>query len=98
MVQVSSLAALLTFLTFFGAGFILLAYFLVLGLAGTNPSFGSGISIVFSLLILLPLTKRLLIASGLDEGASRKLALLVGLFSVLVFCMTMPGVRGWCGG
>jgi hypothetical protein len=97
MVRASSLAALLTFLTFFEAGFILLTYFLVLGLAGTNPSFGSG-SIVLSLLILLPLTKRLLIASGLDEGASTKLALLVGLFSVLVFCMTMPGVRGWCGG
>jgi hypothetical protein len=33
---------------------------------------------------------------GLDEDSSRKLALLVGLLSVLVFYMTIPGACGWC--
>ncbi|ASJ14919.1 hypothetical protein [Thermococcus radiotolerans] len=96
MVRTSSLAALLTFLTFFGAGLLMVVSFLVVGGLGSMIPFADGFSIVLSLIVLLPLTKRLLISIGVSEGDARKLALLVGLLSVLVFYMTIPRACGWC--
>ncbi|CAD5245019.1 hypothetical protein [Thermococcus camini] len=96
MTRASSLIALLTFLTFFGAGLLMVVSFLVIGGLGSVIPFADGLSIVSSLMVLLPLAKRLLLAVGLDEDSSRKLALLVGLLSVLVFYMTVPGACGGC--
>ncbi|NJE43332.1 hypothetical protein [Thermococcus sp. GR6] len=98
MARAFSLAALLIFLTFFWAGFLLLVSFLVLGLADLNPQPGYGISIVLSLLVLLSLTKRLLLSIRVDENASMKLALVVGFLLVLVFYLTIPRFCGGCGG
>ncbi|WP_157065539.1 hypothetical protein [Thermococcus celericrescens] len=70
--------------------------FLVIGGLGSVIPFADNLTIVLSLMVLLPLTKRLLMVFGLDEDSSRKLALLVGLLSVLVFYMTIPGACGWC--
>ncbi|KUH31973.1 hypothetical protein APY94_11330 [Thermococcus celericrescens] len=94
--RASPLAALLTFLTFFGAGLLMVVSFLVIGGLGSVIPFADNLTIVLSLMVLLPLTKRLLMVFGLDEDSSRKLALLVGLLSVLVFYMTIPGACGWC--
>ncbi|QDA32067.1 hypothetical protein FH039_11295 [Thermococcus indicus] len=70
--------------------------FLVVGSLGSVVPFADGFSVVLSLLVLLPLAKRLLISVGVLEGDARKLALLVGLLAVLVFYVTIPRACGWC--
>ena len=96
MVWVSLLAAFVIFLTFFGAGLLMVVSFLVVDGLGSVIPFANGFSIVLSLLLILPLTKRLFLSIGVEEGDARKVALLVGLLSVLVFYMTIPRACGWC--
>jgi|GEM_PF-7098412 hypothetical protein len=96
MARVLLLLALLTFLTFFGGGFIILTSFLVVGGLGSVIAFADSLAIVLSLLVILPLSKRLFTAIGLDEDSSRKLAILTGMASVVVFYLTIPGACGGC--
>ncbi len=96
MARPVSLLSLLIFLTFFGGGFIILTSFLVGGALGSRIPSAKSLSIVLSLMLLLPLAKRFFLAVGLDEDSSRKLALIVGLLSVLVFYMTIPRACGCC--
>ncbi|WP_157628415.1 hypothetical protein [Thermococcus thioreducens] len=70
--------------------------FFVVGSLGSVIPFADGFSMVLSLMILLPLTKRLLVSVGVREEDARKLALLVGLLSVLVFYVTIPRACWWC--
>jgi len=96
MARVFLLLALLTFLTFFGGGFIILTSFLVVGGLGSAIAFADSLAIVLSVLVILPLSKRLFTAIGLDEDSSRKLAILTGMASVVVFYLTIPGACGGC--
>ncbi|NJE11432.1 hypothetical protein [Thermococcus sp. MAR1] len=96
MARASSLIAPLTFLTFFGAGFLMVVSFFVVDSLGSVIPFADGFSMVLSLLILLPLTKHLFISIGVEDGNAGKLALLVGLLAVLVFYVTIPRACGWC--
>ncbi len=82
-------------MTFFGGGFIILVSFLVGGL-GLVPPIADGLTVVLSLLVILPLSKRLFTAIGLDEDSSRKLSILTGMASVVVFYLTIPGACGGC--
>ena len=95
MARVFLLLALLVFMTFFGGGFIILVSFLVGGL-GLVPQIADGLTLLLSLLVILPLSKRLFTAIGLDEDPSRKLAILTGMASVVVFYLTIPRVCGGC--
>jgi len=96
MARVPLLLALLTFLTFFGGGFTILTSFLVVGGLGSAVAFADSLAIVLSVLVILPLSKRLFTAIGLDEDPSRKLAVLAGITSVAVFYLTIPRICGGC--
>ena len=96
MVGIYSLTAILTFLTFFGAGLLMVVSFLVVGDLGSVISFVDGLSIVLSLMVILLVSKRLILSIGIEEEDARKLALLVGILSVLMFYITVPGACGWC--
>ncbi len=70
--------------------------FLVVGDLGSVISFADGLSIVLSLMVILLVSKRLILSIGIEEEDARKLALLVGILSVLMFYITVPGACGWC--
>ncbi|NJE05289.1 hypothetical protein E3E36_03860 [Thermococcus sp. M36] len=92
--QVGKLASLVPFLFFAGAGLILLST-VALDVTGL-PSRYMGLSVVLPLLLMLPLTKRLAICTGTDEETARRVAVLVGALSAVLFYLTLPraGVLG----
>ncbi|WP_461866694.1 hypothetical protein [Thermococcus sp.] len=81
---------------FFGGGFVILVSFLVVGMLSSVPPVADGLTVVLSLLVILPISKHLFAAMGLDEDSSRKLAVLTGIASVVVFYLTIPRACGGC--
>ena len=68
----------------------------MVGGLGSVIAFADSLAIVLSVLVILPLSKRLFAAIGLDEDPSRKLAILTGMASVMVFYLTIPRICGGC--
>ena len=82
------LSLLVLFLSFASAGMILLSA-VALDVAGL-PSRYMGLSVVVSLMMLLPLTKRLTMCVGVKEETARRLAVLAGALSVILFYLISP--------
>ncbi len=82
------LSLLVLFLSFAGAGMILLSA-VALDVAGL-PSRYMGLSVVVSIMMLLPLTKRLTMCVGVKEETARRVALLIGVLSILLFYLSSP--------
>ena len=76
------------FLSSAGAGIMILSAVL-LDMAGLSSGY-IGISVVVSLMMLLPLTKRLTMCVGVKEETARRLAVLAGTLSVILFYLISP--------
>ena len=82
------LAALVLFLSFAGAGMMLLSAVLadVVGLSSGYVNMAA----VAPLMIILPLAKRLSLCVVVDEETARRVGLLTGVLSVLLFYLSTP--------
>ena len=82
------LAALILFLSFAGAGMMLLSAVLA-DAAGLSSGYVD-MAAVAPLMITLPLAKRLSLCVVADEETARIVALIIGTLSVLLFYLSTP--------